>query len=318
MNYDKEILDRVIHETENAKIRLEAEAENRRREIYSAIPRIAEIDAELKSSVFEIIRASFGKGIDSKALIAKTRERNLELNREREELLKASGFPADFTEPRYACSVCDDTGIHGGELCPCIIEKYKKALALEINKDLRLGESDFSKFDISLYPETGKPPARAQMKEVLAFCKSWAEDFGEGAESLYMCGKSGLGKTFLASCIAAKVASLGYSVVFDTAFSILGTYEDVKFGRSEKNLDVFETADLLIIDDLGCEMSTPFAVAAFYNLINKRRSLGKSTIAITPLSKTEISKRYGSQVVSRLEGDFIKLEFLGDDVRLKR
>lgn len=317
MNYDKEILDRVIHETENGKIRLEAEAESRRREIYAAIPRISEIDAELKSSVFEIIRASFGKGIDSKALIAKTRERNLGLNREREELLKASGFPADFTEPRYNCSLCDDTGIHGGELCPCIIEKYKKALALEINKELRLAECDFSQFDISLYPETGKPPARAQMKEVLAFCKNWAETFSEGADSLYMCGKSGLGKTFLASCIAAKVASLGFSVIFDTAFSILGAYEDVKFGRLEKNLDIFETADLLIIDDVGCEMSTPFAVAAFYNLINKRKSLKKSTIVITPLSKTEISKRYGSQILSRLEGDFIKLEFLGDDVRLK-
>lgn len=318
MNYDKEILDRVIHETENAKIRLEAEAESRKREIYSAIPRIAEIDAELKSSVFEVIRASFGKGIDSKALIAKTRDRNLELNREREELLEKSGFSSDFTEPRYVCTVCDDTGIHGGELCTCIIEKYKKALALEINKNLHLSECDFSKFDISLYPETGKPPARSQMKEVLSFCKAWAEDFEEGAESLYMCGKSGLGKTFLASCVASKVASRGYSVIFDTAFSILGAYEDVKFGRCEKNLDIFETADLLIIDDFGCEMSTPFAVAAFYNLINKRRSLNKSTIVISPLSKTEISKRYGAQILSRLEGDFIKLEFLGEDVRLKR
>jgi len=318
MKYDKEILERVQRSLENERIRIEAEAEERKRRVYTEIPRIAEIDAELKSSVFEIIRASFGKGTNPTELIASARKKNEALQREREELLCGSGYKSDFTEPKYSCEVCSDTGISCGEICPCVTVRYRKALAKEINSGLKLRDTDFAKFDLSLYPEDGRPSPRAQMKLVYDFCRDFAADFGEGSESLYMSGKSGLGKSFLASCIANEISKRDFSVIYTDAFTLLGEYEDVKFGRSDKNLDVYETCDLLIIDDVGSEMSTPFTVAALFSIINRRGSAGKSTVVITTLPKSEGAKRYGAQLASRLEGEFVKLEFLGEDVRLKR
>ncbi len=318
MKYDREILERVQRRLENERIRTEAEADERRRRVYELLPRVAEIDAELKSSVLEVIRASFGKGLDTAALVAAARKNNEALQAERREILTAAGYEFDFTEPKYSCEVCSDTGISCGEMCPCVIKRYKKEQNAEINSALRLRNTDFSAFDLSLYPEEGRPSPREHMKVVYDFCRDYAENFGEDSECLYMSGKSGLGKSFLASCIAHNVAESGFSVVYTDAFSILGEYEDVKFGRSDKNLDVYETCDLLIIDDVGAEMATPFTVAALFNIVNRRESAEKSTIVVTTLTKSEMAKRYGAQLCSRLEGDFIKLEFLGEDVRTKR
>lgn len=317
MNYDRDILERVLREVESAKIKAEVAAEARRREVYENLPRIAEIDAALRTTVLDIIRASFGKGEDTASLIRKTHEKNAALQAERKKLLESAGIPTDVTEPKYSCDKCNDDGYAGGELCSCVINKYHAAVARDINAELNLKNANFEKFDLSLYPETGgRISPRAQMREIFDICRDYAENFGDDSENLYMSGESGLGKSMLASCIAKTVSERGFSVIMQPAFSILGTYEDVKFGRADVNTANFETCDLLIIDDVGCEMSTPFAVAAFYNLINLRNGTGKKTIVISTLKKAEILKRYGKQTASRLEGDFIKLEFLGNDVRL--
>ncbi len=319
MKYDKELLERVLRDLENENIKMQAQSRMRRSEIYEKIPRIAEIDIALRSTVLEVIRASFGKGEDTAALIAKTREGNLALQRERQELLKAAGYPIDYTDETGVCEICDGEGYANGTLCPCVIQRYKKAKAAEINSRLSLCGADFSHFDLSLYPEKGNGISpREQMREVYTFCCDFAEGFEESSESLFFSGGSGLGKTFLASCIAKTVSEKGFSVVFETAFSVFGTYEDVKFGRSAEDTGIYETCDLLILDDVGSEMSSPFSNAVFLNLINIRRNACKKTVVISPLPSAEIRRRYGDQMFSRLEGDFVKLEFLGEDVRLKR
>lgn len=319
MNYDRDILERVLRELESEKIRREAACEEKKRRVYALLPRVGEIDAELRTTAIDIIRASFGKGEDTAALLARTRDKNLALQREREELLTAAGLSCAALLPEYSCEVCSDEGYHGGELCACVKERYRRAVAKIVNAGLNLPNADFSRFDISLYPENGERISpRAQMREVFEFCRGYADSFGDDSEDIFMSGGSGLGKSFLASCIAQTVADGGFAVVYDTAFSVLGKYEDVKFGRSDEDTSVFEACDLLVLDDVGCEMTTPFSVAALYNLINVRRASGKRSIVISSLGDAEIKKRYGAQLFSRLAGDFVKLEFLGNDVRLMR
>lgn len=319
MKYDKELLESVLRELENEKIKLQSKSRERLSEVYEKLPRIAEIDVALRSTVLEVIRASFGKDEDTASLIARTKKNNLALQREREDLLLAAGYPASYTDEESVCEICDGEGYANGEMCPCVIARYRKKVSHEINSRLNLRCDSFEDFDISLYPENGSGISpREQMREVYDFCRDFAEGFGNARESLFFNGGSGLGKTFLASCIAKAVSEKGFSVVFETAFSVFGTYEDVKFGRREANTEVYETCDLLILDDVGSEMSSPFSNAVFLNLINVRRNSDKKTIVISPLPSAEIRRRYGEQMFSRLEGDFIKLEFLGDDVRLKR
>ncbi len=320
MKYDNDIVESIVRERTNERIRLEAAAEAKRREVYEKLPRVSEIDSELASTAFDIIRASFGKKESAADVLLRRREKNEKLISERRALLEDAGYSPDVTDTKYTCDICNDTGYDGGVLCRCMHERYEKAVAAKINSRLRVPEISFSDFKLDVYPEsgTGALSPRAQMKEVYSFCRNFAENFSDGAMSLFINGDSGLGKTFLAQAVARTVANAGFSVIYDTAFSILGALEDVKFGRREDDLDAIYTCSLLIIDDVGCEMATPFTTSALYNIINSRLVSGKSTIIISPLKSHEISARYGAHTLSRLEGDFVKLEFLGNDVRLMR
>ena len=316
MNYNKDILDTVLKELESERIRREAQTEAEKARVYSLIPRVAELSEELRGAAFEIIRASFGKGEDSSSIIAAAKEKNIRMRRERDKLLSENNIPSDFEEVKYSCELCNDTGFSGGSLCSCIPERYMRVLARDVNRDLRVDSFDFSGFDINLYPENGNPSPRAQMLEVFEFCKNYASDFSDKSQNLFMNGGSGLGKTFLASCIAKEVAKKNFSVVFDSAFSILGKIEDVKFSRSDEDVSIYKLCDLLIIDDIGSEMPSPFANAALLDLINHRIREGKPTIAISTLTSSELLRRYGTQTVSRLEGGAVKLQFIGEDIRL--
>jgi len=320
MKYDNDIVESILREKTSERIRLEESAVARRNAVYEALPRVREIDSTLASTAFDIIRASFGKEESAADLLAHRKERNTALIEERKALLKSAGIPEDATEIKYSCDICNDTGYDGGVLCRCMHERYVRAVAKKINSRLRLPEGDFSDFKLALYPETaaGAISPREQMREVFTFCKDFAEDFPISSESIFMSGESGLGKTHLAAAIAKEVAGKGFSVIFDTAFSLLGMMEDVKFGRSEESTDELYSCDLLIIDDVGCEMQTPFTVSALYNVINSRLSSKKPTVVISPLKRAELLSRYGAHMLSRLEGEFVKLEFLGCDVRLMR
>ena len=80
-----------------------------------------------------------------------------------------------------------------------------------------------------------------------------------------------------------------------------------------------EGFDLLIIDDLGTEMNSTFVQSALYQLINGRLLTGKSTVISTNLDPEELGRRYGAPLLSRLEGEYQLLPFVGTDIRrLKR
>ena len=139
--------------------------------------------------------------------------------------------------------------------------------------------------------------------------------------NLFLYGNPGLGKTFLSACIARTVSEQGYSVVYDTAGSIFARFEDQKFARDMEARDEtrrYLNCDLLIVDDLGCELTTPFVQSALYTLINTRLSANKHTIISSNLTMDEVARRYSPQIASRLEGEYQALHFFGQDIRLQK
>ena len=74
-------------------------------------------------------------------------------------------------------------------------------------------------------------------------------------------------------------------------------------------------ADLLIIDDLGTEVSNTFTNAEIFNIVNTRLLWGKKTIISTNLTPNEISEIYTDRVFSRIFDKFIPLKFFGKDLR---
>jgi DNA replication protein DnaC len=164
------------------------------------------------------------------------------------------------------------------------------------------------------------------MAAVLDTCREFAAYFGSQTQNLLLCGGTGLGKTFLSSCIAGELSGKGVSVIYDTAVSIFSTFEKEKFARDPEvseeaygDINRFYRCDLLILDDLGTEMQTPFINTALYTLINTRLMQGKKMIINTNLSEdTDIPRRYSAQIVSRLKGEFLILPFFGEDIRVKK
>jgi len=70
------------------------------------------------------------------------------------------------------------------------------------------------------------------------------------------------------------------------------------------------------VDDLRTERPGRFTTAALYRLINDRLLSGKPMIVSTNLTIDDLTRRYSSQIVSRLRGNFRRVAFIGEDIRV--
>ena len=163
------------------------------------------------------------------------------------------------------------------------------------------------------------------MKRIIQVCQGYAQRFPDyPLKNLLFSGGTGLGKTFLSGCIAREVSHRGYSVVYDTAISLFASFETRRFSRDagEGRQARDETrrylgCDLLILDDLGSELTSPLAQTSLYEVVNSRLQSGRHTIISTNLSMEHIAQRYSPQITSRIGGLYRELTFYGEDLRLR-
>ena len=195
---------------------------------------------------------------------------------------------------------------------------------------LDLGTQSFETFSLDWYSRERNPrmgiSAWDNMEWVYNTCRTYAMNFQPGVSgNLLLTGGTGLGKTFLSAAIARVVSEKGCSVVYDTAGSIFRRFESQKFRREEgeeADADVERVlhCDLLILDDLGTEMTTAFVQSALYQIVNTRLMEKRATILSTNLSmvenNNEIASRYSPQIASRIEGEYQVMPFFGEDIRI--
>lgn len=329
MSYDAAVLRRATARLEEQKRRSRRELERRRAEVEARIPRVAQIDARLRCTLLDVARATF-RGGDPTKEIEKLRDENLALQAERERLLTSAGYPADVLEEKPVCPRCQDKGWVGSCMCDCLKKLCAQEQIRELSKLLDLGEQSFENFRLDYYSAAPKPDGgaspRDNMLRVLDMCRDYADKFGKYYfDNLYLYGTPGLGKTFLSACIARVVSEKGFSVVYDTAGNIFSAFEAQKFSRDgEDTRDAREetnrylNCDLLIMDDLGSEMTTAMTQAALYTLLNSRLAGGRRMVISSNLAPDEVYRRYTPQIASRLTGEFRALPFFGEDIRLKR
>lgn len=325
MAIEKRILAAARRELERERAARQDELEARRAEVYAKVPRVRQIDRQLSSTAAAVLRAALESGGDPEQAVARIRESNLALQAERAALLSQNGFAADYLADRPACPECGDSGYVGSALCGCMKERCARLLKEELSAVLPIGDQNFSKFRFDYY--SARPDARLgvspreNMEYNLDECKAYAAHFSHVSQNLLLYGSTGLGKTFLSTCIADAVAARGFSVAYDTAINILAAYETLKFGSGDgesaaRRVERYERADLLIIDDMGTEMGTAFTVSALYNLINNRLMAKRPMIVNTNLLPETLAEKYSPAVASRLLGEFLALRFFGDDIRL--
>ena len=313
---------------ESDKARREADFRARREEIYRRDPELRRIDAQLRGTVARVIAAALRRGEDPADQVAAAHEENRALQEERARRLAALGCGADALTCAPRCSRCGDTGYApDGALCDCLREYYITEQNRQLSKLLNIGAQSFDTFSMDYYsktvwPEHGLSPYE-NMGLIRETCWRYARRFEAGSGSLFLTGAPGLGKTFLSACIAREVSRRGFSVVYDTAAHVFSQFEAARFRRGseeeqeEAAADVrrYLGCDLLIVDDLGTELVTPFVQDVLYQLINGRIVGEKATIINSNLDEEEIRRRYSPQIASRLCGEYRMLRFFGDDIR---
>ena len=321
MAYSAEVVRRARQQLESQRADRESQNHQRLMAAYAQVPRIREIDLQLRQSMALAAQAAFTRGNSAQAAMEEIKQANLALQEEKKQLI-AQHFGAGWLDETPICPVCGGSGYLGSSMCSCL-----KALCLqEQQRELTLlggAKEQFSHFRLDYYPDRIDPKygrsSRAVMTRTFEICRQYAENFSAFSGNLLFSGDTGLGKTFLSACIANSVAAKGYSVVYESAPHLFTKLEKARFHQDEEALrqvENYNRCDLLIIDDLGTEMPGTFTTAALYALVNDRILRHKATIISTNLSTEELDGRYSPQIASRLRGEFRRVAFVGEDIRL--
>ena len=312
MAYSRDMYEEAMAELERRRAQAHAAAAALRERATARQPRLREIEAALARAVLD--------GGDVDAAGERIKEENLSLQAEMASLLRVQGETAVDFEPVYTCPRCRDTGYAGGKICGCLEQLLREAACRRLSRTSNMTLTRFEDMDLGYYPDepdprTGISP-RERMRGVLDYCRCYAVDFVPGAQSLLLRGPTGTGKTHVSLAIARTAAEKGCSVVYGPAQQLLRQLENEHFGRmAGDSAETLEACDLLILDDLGTEFSSPFTVSCIYNIINGRMLAGRSTVVSTNLSQQELLARYGEQTTSRITGTFQPLVFSGQDIR---
>ena len=328
MPYDGKILARAREQLEQRRAANQAEQQRRLSAAYARVPEIQQIDAKMRAQMAELVRLTLSRRPDLAERIEELKKENLDLQVRRAELLVEQGWDVSFLDEICSCPKGRDTGIDNGAPCECLHKLYNQELTKELGVLLRSGDESFERFDLGLYSdrpdESGLSP-RENMTRVLSACRRFAENFPQVSANLLLQGDTGLGKTYLSACIARVIAAKGYSVCYDSASAALDAFERQKFARDPEEAEnaarrvrQMLSCDLMILDDLGTEMLTPFSVSALYTLLNTRLVNARRIIISTNCTSEELQRRYSSQICSRLDGEFLRLPFTGTDIRRLR
>ncbi len=321
MAYSAEVVKRARARLAQAKEDRESENRQHLAVAYARVPRIQEIDIQLRKTMAQAAQAAFLQGGDGRELLEKARLENLELQQERA-ILAMENFEEGYLDDSPICDKCGGSGYIGSNMCECLTELCRQEQKKEVSV-LSGSREAFNQFRLDYYPDRIDPKygasPRTIMERNLKICRTYALTFTPSAGNLLFVGGTGLGKTFLSACIARAVADRGYSVVYESAGHLFGKLEQAKFSPSEearREAARFTECDLLILDDLGTEMPGQFVTAAFYTLLNDRILAGKPMVISTNLNIDEAARRYSPQIASRLQGSFQGLTFVGEDIRI--
>ena len=245
-----------------------------------------------------------GSDIDSQ----QCKDQNQELVKERKDLLASNGYPEDYLNMQYDCPDCEDTGYINGEKCHCFKKAAVDLLYTQSNMREILQKENFSHFSFDYYSDTIRDEitgltSRQAAHDAVMKARQFIDSFGKEFHNLFLHGNTGVGKTFLTNCIAKELIDRAHCVIYFSAFDLFHALAQNTFQRDASTEDIQEdilTCDLLIIDDLGTELTNSFVTTALFQCINERILRKKPTIISTNLSLDQFKDLYSERIYSRI------------------
>ena len=284
----------------------------KKEEVYTRIPSYRSLEEEIISLSAEKVRARIRK--DS-VLVARIDDLIEDKTREQKLALTGAGFSINYLEPVYLCPDCKDTGFVDGVTCHCFKQALMDRLYEQSNIKEKLKTENFS----TLRHDFQIGESARQFEKAYSKAKAFADEFGEGGRNICFNGTVGTGKTFLSNCIVEEVIKKGYSCLYFSAPTLFNAIADYRFRKSPTEINTPEliyTCDLLVLDDLGTEVTNSFVVSELLTLLNERSLTNKSTVISTNLSIEDLCNRYSERVFSRLFNNFEICTLSGQDIRL--
>lgn len=330
-----DILNSLLKEYEQKKLKAELDLEKRKEILYDLFPRLREIDLELHS--FAISTAKNILNDPSTSLETLNQKINT-LKKEKLNILIENNYSLEYLQPFYECIKCKDTGYLLSEdykttMCNCLKQKLLDNSFHQSNLS-NLENENFSHFDenlfsddvdLSKYKFNFSP--RNNILNIKKKCESFVSNFDKpNQKNLLFSGSTGLGKTFMSNCIASELLKKGKTVIYQTAPILLESVINYKMSKQKDLQNNFYESildcDLLIIDDLGTESLNSMKLSEFFTILNTRilnlNHKVTKTIISTNLNINDIFKFYEERVGSRIVGYYDLYYFFGDDLRFKK
>ncbi len=314
--------DEIMREYDQRQLQDRRILDERRREVFQKIPQLKELESTVASR--SVRQARLLLDGDTSAL-ASLKEELADLSRQRNALLTAAGFASNYLDPVYECPDCKDTGYIDGRKCHCFKQAIINTVYAQSNIREILKRENFDRFSYSYYSDEDISPttglsALATARHAVEECHRFIDAFDNKPQNLFFYGGTGVGKTFLTNCVAKELLDKGYSVIYFTAFQL---FDILSKGVFEKDVDAIAAhqnifdCDLLVIDDLGTELSNAFTTSQLFLCVNERLLRHKSTIISTNLSLQQIADIYSERTFSRICGDYTMIKLFNQmDIRI--
>lgn len=315
--------DALMRYYQKLQLRNKHDQDQRIREAYAKIPRLVQIDREIASASIKKARLLLG---DSEGQDFDLNQHIRSLSDERTTLLCAHGYPADYLKMQYTCPICQDTGYVNNEKCICFRKAISEHLYTQSNIRELLEKASFQQFSLDYYPddminESTGMSAREIAESALSRAEAFVQNFDHAFENLFFYGDTGVGKTFLSCCIAKELLDTTHSVIYYSAFDLFEAFARKTFSNTEDaqgENDYILDCDLLIIDDLGTELTNSFVASQFFLCINERILRKKSTIISTNLTLGSFMDTYSERVFSRVSSSYTMIKLIGSDIRIQK
>ena len=325
MTYKKLSIVDILHDYDQTRLKNSRIEQDRQSEVYTKLPRIRELDEEIKLSYLNAAKMSIMNKDTSE--IDKIKAKTRELSHERNKLLAKAGYSTDYLSPLYDCPICQDTGFVNQQKCSCFRLKIIDALYIQSNMQNVFEKENFNTFKTSYYskeiPESKGYSPYDNIISVLERAHNFIDTFDENnTAGILIYGETGLGKTFLTNCIAKELLDREHSVFYlstnELFDQILSNYIMNNNTDYEDLYSYLYTCELLIIDDLGTELTNNFVRSQLFEIINKREISAKKMLISTNLSMKDLRGRYSERIMSRIIDNYTVFNIYGDNIRYQK